>query len=138
MVPKAPVGTAGYELADGGGWRMPWCRRVRIVGGRRSWGWVLCRSGRRISGGLVWMKTMLSLQEGECHVGPNFGGSRGTSWKLGANWRRRRVAEWGRHRKGICGALDPCRHRGILPTSGGVWRLCGGFEERLLSSLCWW
>jgi len=76
------VGTAGYELADGGGWRTPWCRQVRIVGGRRSWGWVLCRSGRRISGGLVWMKTMLSLQEGECHVGPNFGGSQGTSWQL--------------------------------------------------------
>ena len=30
------------------------------------------------------------------------------------------LVESGRHRKGICGALDPCRHRDILPTFGGL------------------
>ncbi len=37
----------------------------RIVGGSRSWGWVLCRSGRRISGGLVWMSTTRGICERE-------------------------------------------------------------------------
>eukprot|EP00985_Skeletonema_marinoi_P001406 scaffold568_cov93-Skeletonema_marinoi.AAC.4 len=58
------------ELKPGGARAVPedallgtgWSPRGRTVtvGGSGSSGWVRCRSGRRISDGRVWMKTMMS------------------------------------------------------------------------------
>ena len=105
LVPKTPVGPAGYKLVDECGKRTPWCRQGQTVEESGSEGWLLCRNDHRIAGGLVWKKTSMSLQGEGCHVGLTFGGRRGISLPLEASWLGRRVVELGHHRRGICGTL---------------------------------
>ncbi len=67
---------------------------------------MLCRSGHRIAGGLVWKLTMKNLRGEGCHEELSFGGSLGISLQREACWLKRRVVEWGCRLIGICGTLD--------------------------------